>query len=108
MAIIETITDTSKFYHWLQSSDNYKNNFSYEGANALQNYLDELSEDLGENIEFDPIAWCCEFNEYDSVQEAYKELVDGDEKTEADQLDYLEMNTVVIPTENNHIIVREF
>ena len=68
MAIVTTL-DNGEFYDWLKRSDNYKNNFSYEGANALQEYLEDLSDDIGENIEFDPIAWCCEFSEYASFEE---------------------------------------
>ena len=64
MSIIKTVTNPYEFAEWLKQSDNYKNNFSFDGANAVQAYYDELSEDLGENIEFDPVGWCCEFSEY--------------------------------------------
>ena len=69
MAIVETLTGNSEFYHFLQSTDGYKDNFSYNGACALQEYLYELSEDIGEDIEFDPIAWCVEFQEYKNLKE---------------------------------------
>ena len=69
MAIVKTISNDYEFAEWLKRSDNYKNNFSFEGANALQQYLEELSDDIGENIEFDPIAWCCEFAEYSDFEE---------------------------------------
>ena len=69
MAIVKTINNDYEFAEWLKRSDNYKNNFSFEGANALQQYLEELSDDIGENIEFDPIAWCCEFAEYSDFEE---------------------------------------
>lgn len=64
MAIIETITDDYHFWFWIKKSDSYSNNFTVEGAKALQAYLDELSEDIGENMEFDPVAWCVEYSEY--------------------------------------------
>lgn len=67
MAIINTITDASAFYYALQKTDGYKNNFSYDGAKTLQAYLDDYSDEIGENIEFDPIGWCCEFSEYDDL-----------------------------------------
>lgn len=44
-------------------------NFSYEGRKALFEYLEELEQDLGETIEFDVIALCCDFTEYDSLAE---------------------------------------
>ncbi len=64
MSIIKTITNDYEFAEWIKQSDSYKNNFTFEGANALQAYFEELSEDIGDPIEFDPIAWCCEFSEY--------------------------------------------
>lgn len=42
-------------------------NFSYEGLKALYGYFEELSDD--QNIEFDVIAICCDFTEYDSLAE---------------------------------------
>lgn len=122
MAIIETITDDSKFWGWVQSSDSYKNNFSYKGAKALQAYLDELSDDLGENIEFDPIAWCCEYSEYDSALEAYNEhhgiddagegtSIDDDntaENAEAQALEWLQDNTTVIECGDGNVILQDF
>ena len=62
MPIIETITDYSRLYHDLKKMA--RDNFSYDGAEALMEYLDELSADIGDNIEYDPIAFCCDFAEY--------------------------------------------
>jgi len=44
-------------------------NFSYEGLQAIFTNLEDYSEDIGENIEFDPIAICCEYTEYNNLQE---------------------------------------
>lgn len=104
MAIIETINDSSYFWQWLQKSDNYKNNFSYEGAKAVQEYFEQLSDDTGENIEFDPVAWCCECSEYEDVTEAYKDFegygVDPEDYPKwQDQLQYFEDNTQVVSVE---------
>lgn len=44
-------------------------NFTYEGLDALFEYLTELEEGLGEELEFDPIAICCEYSEYRSLEE---------------------------------------
>lgn len=46
--------------------------FSYEGLKALYDYLTELSEDIGEDIELDVIALCVEYSEED------EELFDED------------------------------
>lgn len=48
-------------------------NFSYEGKRALFDYLEQLEEDLGEKIELDIIALCCDYSEdkLESVLEDY-------------------------------------
>ena len=48
-------------------------NFTYEGLGALYEYLEELSEDTGEDIELDVIAICCDYTEY-SEDEAREEF----------------------------------
>jgi len=57
---------------------NRGDNFSYEGLQALFNYLEELEESTGEETELDVIALCCEFQEIEDDEEAYREYV-GDE-----------------------------
>lgn len=43
--------------------------WSYEGAKALAEYLEQLAEDLGEPIELDVVALRCDYNEYASLEE---------------------------------------
>lgn len=50
-------------------SETYKNNFSYEGKRALFDYLEQYSEDTGENIELDTVALCCEYDEWDDIEQ---------------------------------------
>mgnify|MGYP005830391793 CR=1 FL=1 len=61
MAIIDTL-------HEAQFVDEFRkireNDFSFDGLKVLFRYLDDLSEDCGENIEFCPVSFCCEFSEY--------------------------------------------
>lgn len=99
MAIIKTVYDDYEFWQWLKQSDNYKNNFGIYGACALQQYLDNLSDELGENIEFDPIAWCCEFSEYTNIED-YNEQHNQDIKN----INELEDKTTVIEFEGGFII----
>ena len=61
------------FNDWFEQSDQYKNNFSYEARKALFDYLDEMEEDTGTKIEFDPIAFCCEYSEYENIQEFWND-----------------------------------
>ena len=49
-------------------------NFSRSGLNALFDYIEELEEGMGEQIEFDVIALCCDFMDFkneEEIREAY-------------------------------------
>ena len=50
-------------------SDNYKNNFSYEGLHALFEYIEQVEDDIGEEFEFDMVGICCDYTEYDSLDD---------------------------------------
>ena len=106
MAITKTITWDYEFSNWVNNSDIYSKNFTFEGANALQAYLDDMSDDIGD-IEFDPIAWCCEYSEYASLAEAYKELRYDHTYVEGEALEYFQDNTTVIEFDGG-IIVQGF
>ena len=43
--------------------------FSYNGLKALYEYLEECEEDTEIPIEFDVIAFCCEFSEVESIEQ---------------------------------------
>lgn len=96
-----------EFARWVRNSGSYQNNFSYDGANALQDYLEEMSVDIGENIEFDPIAWCCEYSEYESYEEAYKELGDGSITDPEEMKQFIDDNTMTYEFDGG-IIVQDF
>ena len=54
---------------------NREDNFTYGGRVALYEYLTELEEDCGIELELDVIAICCEYSEYadeDEVRKAYE------------------------------------
>lgn len=44
-------------------------NWTRAGAFALIEYLEELEEDIGEEIEFCPVALRCDYSQYDSLKE---------------------------------------
>lgn len=83
-------------------SETYKDNFSYEGKQALFDYLTEYEESTGEETELDPVAYCCEFTEYDNLDELSKDF----DKTYT--LEELEELTTVIHCANGHIIIANF
>ena len=73
----------------------YANNFSYDGKVALFEHFEEFEESCGEELEFDPIAICCDYNEYDSLEEFHGDY----NKEEYPTLDIIEEHTQVIPIE---------
>ena len=68
-------------------------NFSYDGLTALYDYLIQFEEDTGEELEFDPIAYCCEFSEYENFKEVKQDY-------DVEDLEHLEQNTTVLKIPN--------
>ena len=109
---------TVSHYDFTEAFKDYgrSDNFSYEGLKALFDYLEDLESDIGEQIELDVVAICCDFSEYDSAREAaehygFEAEVDEDEDEEEDEdeieeqaLDYLRDNTTVIEFDDGVII----
>ncbi len=61
---------------------NRQEDFSYNGLKALYEYLEEYEESTWEEIDLDVIALCCEFTEYESleeIQENYPRIHDMDD-----------------------------
>ena len=71
MALIKTMY-VSDMHHAFETMGRAKQ-FSYQAREALYEYLNELSEDIGEPIELDVIAICCDYSEFDSAIEAAAE-----------------------------------
>ena len=97
--MIETVTRT-RFINWFRQSDTYKDNFSFFAQASLYDYFEELEEETGEKIEFDPIAICCEYSEYENIEEYNKdyEPVESIDKIR-------ELTTVIeIPNKESFII----
>ena len=79
------------------------NNFSKAGLFALFDYLEQLEDDIGEEIELDVIALCCEYAEYDSLAE-FREDYGEDYNTMQD----IEYHTTVIMIDNESFIIQQF
>ena len=96
----------NQFNDWfIKDNSNYKNNFSYEGRKALFDYLEKLEDDTGEKIEFDPIALCCEYSEYENIQEFWNDY----DKEDYPTIDKIEDNTAVIKIQDsNKFIIQSF
>ena len=81
---------------------NRQDNFSDYGLTKIFEYLEMFSEDRGENIELDVIAICCEYVEYDSLEELQADYKDIDDQ------DDLEYNTQVICYQEDCIIIQSY
>ena len=80
-----------------------KHGFSYEGATALFEYLEQLEEDTDQELAFDPIAFRCDFNEY----AAFDELLEDYDCVES--LEHLKDQTTVIEiTNSERLIIQNF
>lgn len=92
------------FYDFERAFERYeRENFSYDGLKALFNYLEEYEDDTGEELELDVIALCCEFSEYDSLNE-YNESYNKDYKT----IDEINEDTLLIKIDEKRFIIQEY
>lgn len=66
MAIVSTVTLEQFIDDFMEVRPN---NFSRHGLSLIYDYLWDMSEDIGENIEFDIIGICCDFIELNSIEE---------------------------------------
>jgi hypothetical protein len=77
--------------------------FSYEGAKALFEYFEQYEQDTGEEMEFDPVAIRCDFDEYENLQEIKKNYQD------IETLEDLQNHTTVIEIPNSdRLIIQAF
>jgi len=80
--------------------------FSFEGKRALYDYLNELGEDIGESIELDVIALCCEFTEYSTLQEFIDAY--GYNIGEVNCIEDINYYTTVIKIDDESFIIQDF
>ena len=73
-------------------------NFSYDGLTALYDYLIQYEEDTVQELEFEPIAYLCEFTEYKNFKEIKQNY---DVKT----LEELQDKTTVLEIPNSEKLV---
>lgn len=81
---MKTTLSTTEAAHRLLEDNNA--NWSYAGAYALVEYLEELEEDIGEEIEFCPVSLRCDYSQYDSLEDWAKEQW-GSDKAACEALD---------------------
>ncbi len=97
-----------------------QNQFSWQGLEALFDYLKELEDDIGDELELDVIALCCDFSEHDSACEAAREYgwsgtdrdedesdEDYSERAENEALGWLRDRTSVIEVSSGSVIIQK-
>jgi len=86
---------TINFYDFERSfiKQGRENQFTYEGKKALFQYLEEYEEETGTQIELDIIALCCEFSEFESLEDFQNQYCKDEYQTFED----IEYKTLVIP-----------
>ena len=105
-----------EFIDEFRNCNTYKESFSIGGLMALYDYLVEYEEGTGDEVELDVVALCCEYNEYESANEAAKQYNGAveaskdfdDEDREAAALAWLEDQTTVIPVNGGGVIIQNF
>jgi len=81
-----------------------KDQFSYAGLNALYDYITQLEEDIGEEIELDVIALCCDYSEFDDLAAFQSDYDAGDYP----DMESIYDNTTVIPFGVESFIIQQF
>lgn len=87
-----------EFIHVFHTHETRSAQFTDEALAALYAYILEIAEQEDEPFKLDVIAICCDWNEYDSEEEAVKE-------TGYDSWDSLEHNLSTVRVDNGHVLV---
>lgn len=99
--IVKTLSQYD-FINEFETSTERKNQFSYNALCSLYDYLDDYSDYCGSfTYKFDLIAICCDFTEYNTIEEAAKDYsitpIELEDKT-----------TVLHVLENGHVVVQNY
>ena len=97
---MKTTINLNDFIQGFKDTD--RNYYTYEGYKALFNYFELFEDDCDIQIEFDVIAICCEYTEYENLAEiieTYPNVIEN--------LDDLYNHTQVIEFDNG-IIIQDF
>ena len=87
MSIIQTVNKSQFIDNLL--ADDYAS-WTYEDADALYDYYEQLSDDMGEDVELDRVSLRCEWTRADSIDEVIEDYDD------IESLEDLQDNTQVI------------
>lgn len=89
---------TIEKYEFIDTMKHY--DFSYDGCVALFEYFIDLEDEIGHELEFDPLAITFEYTEYEDLDEIAKDYGE-----EYGNIDYLQQTTEVIEFDKGIIIL---
>ena len=96
-----TSSEFTASFHKMNRGDN----FSHQGLLSLFEYIEQYESDCDTEIEFDPIAFCCEYSEYEDLAEFHGDY----DKDDFPDLDALRDHTQVIEIPNSDsFIIQQF
>lgn len=100
-----TVSDFRTAFHQCGRGDQ----FSYEALGLIFDYIEDCERELGEQVELDPIAICCEWSEdtHKNIANSYGLKLDG-VNDDDDVFDYVSGNTVAFETSIGTIIYIQF
>lgn len=117
MALVMTIDTAYELQAELNRYDRSEN-FTPEGVRVLFDYLEEISEESGEDIKLDIIGLCCEYSEdsFEGIAANYRidltgrdgETIEDEEEIKRIVLDYLNNNTVVCGVTGTTVVYAAF
>ena len=81
---------------------NRANQFTNTGLKALFDYLEQFEEETGQEAELDVIALCCDFTEYENIEE-YNNNYDTEYKNMEDIYE-----TFYIPIDSESFIIQDY
>ncbi len=90
--------DTITQSQFVDEMSKKQHGFSYDGAKALFEHLTQYEEDCDKELEFDPIAFRCEYSEYNNLEEVKNDY-------DVEDLEHLEQNTIVIKVPNSEKLI---
>lgn len=78
-------------------------NFTWGNLAHLYDYLVELEDDCDTEVEFDPIAICCEYSEFINFND-FQDSYGGD----FEDIEDIEVMTIVIEGDDDSFIIQDF
>lgn len=103
----------SQFVDAFHAHDRY-DSFGYAGLRVIFDYLEDYEDQIGEEIELDVIAICCDYTSehYKDIADNYRiDLADADGDEDEEKqivLDYLNDNTIVLGETDCEIVYQCF